>query len=127
MQDNIDIFDADELVPDYPELQHLALSLLDENILALDSSTGRDEWTPRSTLSLDLNELLAGDTGEVVLASDDQMSLRSSSFVNEAGIVEQHVTAEGQDVSGFAFMSFDTGVTVYYPSGADLILDTIVS
>jgi hypothetical protein len=32
------------------------------------------------------------------------------------------VTASGEDVSGFNFVTFDNGVTLYYPEGLDLIL-----
>jgi hypothetical protein len=29
----------------------------------------------------------------------------------------------GEDVSGFSYITFDNGVTLYYPAGLDLILD----
>jgi hypothetical protein len=33
------------------------------------------------------------------------------------------VTASGDDVSGFNYVTFDNGVTLYYPDGLDLILE----
>ena len=34
----------------------------------------------------------------------------------------KHVTASGEDVSGFKYVTFDNGVTLYFPEGLDLIL-----
>ena len=127
MQDNIDFFAPGELAPEYPELQALAQSLLAETELAGETSADIGEWAPRQSLALDLSELLSGGTGEVVLASDAQLSLTSTLAVTDAGFVDHHVTADGEDVSGFAYLSFESGATVYYAANADLVLDAIVS
>lgn len=130
MQDTVDDLELGELVPDYPELQGFAKSLLagyEELVTDTGASADTNEWSSRQSLTLDLGDLLSGDTGEVVLASEAQLSLTSTALVTDAGFVDQHMTADGEDVSGFAYLSFETGVTVYYPCGADLVLDAIVS
>jgi hypothetical protein len=38
------------------------------------------------------------------------------------GVAANHVTAGGEDVSGFKYVTFDNGVTLYFPDGLDLIL-----
>jgi hypothetical protein len=43
--------------------------------------------------------------------------------VTADGRVQKHVTAAGEDVSGFNYVTFANGVTLYYPDGLDLILE----
>ena len=33
-----------------------------------------------------------------------------------------HRTAAGQDVTGFRYLTFDNGVTLYYQSGLDVVV-----
>lgn len=127
MQENIDFFEPDELAPEYPELQTLAQSLLSEGGVEGLPSVENGEWTPRPAVTLDLAELLGGGTGEIVLSSDAPLALTSPSQVTDAGLVDHHVTADGEDVSGLAYLSFESGVTIYYSATADLALDTIIS
>ena len=122
-QDNIDLFDASELVPDYPELQGLAHALLEVD----PSDDEVSFFAPDSANSLQLSDLLADDAGEIVLDVNAHLALVSNSGVTNSGMVEHHVTASGEDVSGFAFTTFDTGITVYYPQNGDGTLDSIVA
>ena len=45
----------------------------------------------------------------------------------DAGIVAEgssghHVTAAGEDVSGFHYVTFDTGLTLYYQQGLEVVV-----
>jgi hypothetical protein len=63
--------------------------------------------------------------GEVVLYNDSGM--RALGLVAEAAITGEgeaspHVTASGDDVTGFRYVSFANGMTLYYQDGLDLIV-----
>ena len=73
---------------------------------------------------LALSELIADDNGEVVIYNDSgfrTLAIATDAAVVAAGRCEAHVTAAGEDVSGFRFMRFDDGTTLYYREGLDLI------
>lgn len=131
MQDDIDLFEPGELAPDYPELQNFAQSLLAEGALPTVASAELDnadprEWMPRETVQLDLGELLSTDASEIVLEGHSHLQLTADSSVTDAGFVENHVTPDGSDVSGYGYMTFASGVTVFYPDSSDLVLDAVI-
>lgn len=83
-------------------------------------------------LILRLDDLIEDDNGEVVLFNDSHvpsLALETDSRVIARGEMQGHTTAAGEDVSGFHFMSFDNGVTIYFRDGLDLVLvaETIAS
>lgn len=68
-------------------------------------------------LVLTLADLLPDAQGEVVMFGDGvPITLMSAEPIAASGLAEPHVTAAGIDVTGLAYLSFPTGVTVYYPS-----------
>lgn len=76
-------------------------------------------------LTLRLDDLIQDDNGEVVLFNDSGM--RALALATDADIVAegssgQHVTASGEDVSGFHYLTFDTGLTLYYQDGLEVIV-----
>ncbi|HET6470177.1 MAG TPA: hypothetical protein VFG43_17510 [Geminicoccaceae bacterium] len=76
-------------------------------------------------VTLELGDLISDHNGEVVLFNDS--GLRALAIATDAhlvaeGAAERHVTAAGEDVSGFRFMSFDNGLTLYYQDGLDLLV-----
>lgn len=76
-------------------------------------------------LALSLGDLLQDSNGEVVLFNNSGLPVLMLNA--EAGVVEEghsgpHVTAGGDDVSGFRFVSFDNGMTLFYQGGLDLIV-----
>ncbi len=76
-------------------------------------------------LTLRLDDLMQDDNGEVVLFNDSGM--RALALATDADIVAegssgQHVTASGEDVSGFHYLTFDTGLTLYYQDGLEVIV-----
>jgi hypothetical protein len=87
---------------------------------ALMSADDQDE-----PLTLRLDDLLQDTNGEVVLFNDSGLplvELEASTGVTEEGQSGPHVTAGGDDVSGFRYISFENGLTLYYQDGLDLIV-----
>ncbi|MGF1474349.1 MAG: hypothetical protein ACFB6S_02155 [Geminicoccaceae bacterium] len=77
----------------------------------------------RVTLALD--DMLQDEGGEVVLYNDSglrSMELADNPPVLSQGVSDQHVTAGGEDVTGFRFVTFEGGMTLYYQEGLELIL-----
>ena len=73
-----------------------------------------------------LADVVCDANGEAVVFNDSglrTLAIRTEAAVAAEGRAQQHVTAGGEDVSGFSYVRFDNGVTLYYPEGLDLILD----
>lgn len=76
-------------------------------------------------VELALSDLVGDANGEVVIFNDSgsrTLAIRTEAAVVAEGQAAEHVTAAGEDVSGFRYVTFDNGVTVYFPEGLDLIL-----
>lgn len=76
-------------------------------------------------VELTLSELVGDANGEVVIFNDSgfrTLAIRTKAAVVADGQVAKHVTAGGEDVSGFKYVTFDNGVTLYFQEGLDLIL-----
>ncbi|MFO1074409.1 MAG: hypothetical protein U1E17_17345 [Geminicoccaceae bacterium] len=74
---------------------------------------------------LALQDLIADASGEVVLFNDSglrSLALVANEPVVEEGQVGEHVTAAGEDVSGFRFLRFRDGLRLYHQPGLDLML-----
>lgn len=76
-------------------------------------------------IALAASDLMQDENGEVVLFNDS--NLRSLALMSEADVVAQgeaahHVTASGEDVSGFKFLTFEDGLTVYYQPQLDVVV-----
>ena len=72
-----------------------------------------------------LSDVVADANGEAVIFNDSGLrtvSIRTGAAVVAEGEAAEHVTASGEDVSGFKYVTFDNGVTLYFPEGLDLIL-----
>jgi hypothetical protein len=106
---------------------HLPQAMID---LAQGDKGALQAETPSATpvgveVELALADLVGDANGEVVIFNDSglrTLALRTDSAVVAGGQSQGHVTAGGEDVSGFNFVSFDTGVTVYFPEGLELIV-----
>jgi hypothetical protein len=73
-----------------------------------------------------LADVVGDANGEVVVFNDSglrTLAIRTEAAVTAEGRMQKHVTAGGDDVSGFSYVIFDNGVTLYYPEGLELILD----
>jgi hypothetical protein len=73
-----------------------------------------------------LADVVCDVNGEAVVFNDSgwrTLAVRTEAGVAAEGRIQQHVTAGGEDVSGFSYVTFDNGVTLYYPEGLNLLLD----
>jgi hypothetical protein len=76
-------------------------------------------------LELDLADLISDDNGEIVLFNDSglrSLALRTEAAVVANGRMQAHRTATGEDVSGFKFVRFDNGLTLYFEEALHLVL-----
>ncbi|MDE2229420.1 MAG: hypothetical protein KGL11_10325 [Alphaproteobacteria bacterium] len=76
------------------------------------------------TLTLTLDDLIPDAHNEIVIldASGHDIAVVTPDAIAAQGVADAHVTATGLDVSGFAYCTFDGGVTVFYPSTHRLIV-----
>lgn len=104
----------------------VAQLLAEEPVLPSAGEVGFRAVDPEAeTVRLDLADLIRDDNGEVVLFNDSGM--RSIGLTADAALVEEgqsgaHRTASGEDVSGFRFMTFADGLTLYYQDGVEIVL-----
>ncbi len=76
-------------------------------------------------IELALADLVADANGEIVFFNDSgfrSLAVRTDRRVVADGQAGAHVTAAGDDVSGFQFVRFDNGLTLYLEAGLHLIL-----
>mgnify|MGYP001069743545 CR=1 FL=1 len=92
----------------------------------LDVMVDGQELMPESeVLTLELTDLLRDSNGEVVLFNDSHLpalAVRADSQLVASGEVEQHVTAAGDDVTGYRYVAFDNGTKLYYQDSLDLVI-----
>ena len=79
---------------------------------------------PAATLTLSLGDLIPDARNEIVIldGSGHDIAVVTGDAVSTHGIADAHVTAAGLDVSGFAFCTFEGGVTVFYPATHRLVV-----
>lgn len=78
-----------------------------------------------SEVELALEDLISDDNGEIVFFNDGgfrTLSITTGSSVVSNGQASDHATASGEDVSGFNYVTFDNGKTLYFEEGLDLLL-----
>lgn len=83
----------------------------------------RDEIVER--IILPLRGLQPDANGDIVLfdeAGSTAVGVTTGEKVTISGTVHRHVTAGGVDVSGFRFLRFESGVTLYYPAETDMVI-----
>ena len=76
-------------------------------------------------VELALADMISDDNGEIVFFNDSgfhSLALRTDAAVVANGRTQAHVTAAGDDVSGFKFVRFDNGLTLYFEEGLHLVL-----
>jgi hypothetical protein len=76
-------------------------------------------------VELALTDLVGDANGEIVVFNDSgfrSLTIRTDRLVVADGQAGAHVTAAGDDVSGFQFVTFDNGLTLYFETGLHLIL-----
>lgn len=89
------------------------------------SSAARSFSTAPTAAEIALDDLISDDNGEIVFFNDSgfrTLSIATGSSVVSNGQASTHATAAGEDVSGFNYVTFDNGVTLYFEEGLDLLL-----
>ena len=73
---------------------------------------------------LDLGDLIADAKGEIVVGDmgGAHLTITAAASVASQGQAEGHVTQDGVDVSGFQFVTFENGITLFYDEGVQLAL-----
>jgi hypothetical protein len=80
--------------------------------------------TEDNYLILRMDELLPDSGGEVVLMDDvgEGFAIVTHDHISGQGVAEPHITASGLDVNGYSFTTFDSGITIFYPSESKLLV-----
>lgn len=71
-----------------------------------------------ATITLRVIELCPDENSEVVVESTSgvgELVIKSPFEVAERGVLGRHVTAQGDDVSGFGYVRFKDGVRIIFP------------
>jgi hypothetical protein len=92
-----------------------------------EDAVGLDEAVER--IMLPLRGLQPDANGNVVLLDDagsTAVGVITREKVTLSGMVDRHVTAGGIDVTGFCFVRFESGVTLYYPVDTDMVITSEV-
>ncbi|MCB1883513.1 MAG: hypothetical protein KDG89_05875 [Geminicoccaceae bacterium] len=106
---------------DYPQLADLARSFLGAADAPADVRPGASE----GGISLQMSDLIADAGGELVLYGQGELNILADGGFSAGASAAAHVTAGGEDVTGFGFIAFASGTTVYFP--ADLAVHVVGS
>ena len=95
--------------------------------VAGDQRAGEGLWPDPDfpELQLDLADLVSDRNGEVAMYNDSGARTRgiaTDARIVAGGLAASHVTAGGADVSGYRFVTFDNGLTLYFHDGLELIV-----
>lgn len=107
-------------------LVDLAARFLEPAIVMDGSDDGAFEQANR----LNLHDLVGDGHGEIVIEQSEGalvLELDEGVVLTGQGIAEAHVTSSGEEVGGLGFMSFKSGVTVYYPPSLDVSLTAVTA
>lgn len=75
------------------------------------------------TLVLDLQDLLPDSGGEIVIhGAGIGLAVSTGQIVTATGTAESHVTASGEDVSGYRYYQLESGITLYCMADVTLSL-----
>jgi hypothetical protein len=98
-------------------------------VTAVDVVSGSTGDPPASEgageVTLSTGDLIEDANGEVVLFNDSALrtlTLDSDAAAVRHGLAEEHVTATGEDVTGYQFITFDNGLTIYYQPSLEVIV-----
>jgi hypothetical protein len=86
------------------------------------AATADDE---EKVLTLELADLVSDSNGEVVLYNDSHLpslAVRAASPPIESGALGSHVTAAGDDVTGYRYVAFDNGTKLIFQDSVDLVI-----
>jgi hypothetical protein len=76
-------------------------------------------------VTLALSDLMQDANGEVVLFNDGNfktLAIAADAHAVDQGLADPHVTAAGEDVSGYCYITFENGMTLYYQPALEVIV-----
>jgi hypothetical protein len=81
------------------------------------------ETADAGTIVLDLQDLLPDSGGEIVIhGAGLGLAVSTGQAVTATGMADTHVTASGEDVSGYRYYQLDGGITLYCEANTSLLL-----
>lgn len=85
-------------------------------------TVGRPATIDDVPLTLNLADLVPDQDGEIVIldSAGGAVRLIAGEQIIGQGLATPHVTQAGIDVSGMSFLSFQSGITIYYAGGEGL-------
>lgn len=93
---------------------------------AIDEVASREAAFDREdTVTLELTDLVGDSNGEIVLFNDSHLpalAVRADSLPVSSGEMGSHVTAAGDDVTGYRFVAFDNGTKLIFQDSLDLVI-----
>ncbi|HWA46257.1 MAG TPA: hypothetical protein VHA10_23775 [Hypericibacter adhaerens] len=78
-------------------------------------------------ITLSLNDLLPDANGEIVVVSPQgqlHLNIVTDLQISESGIADSHLTADGTDVNGLSFFTFEGGMRLYYSPEVEITIAT---
>ena len=76
-------------------------------------------------MTLELADLVTDSNGEIVLFNDSHLpalALRAESPPIASGEMGSHVTAAGDDVTGYRYVAFNDGTKLIFQGSVDLVI-----
>lgn len=80
---------------------------------------------PGIPITLSLDDLLPDSNGEIVIVSSGDtptLSILTELKICDSGVANDHMTADGVEVGGLAFYTFEGGMRLYYSPDIDLTI-----
>lgn len=112
-----------------PSEKRSSLADLARDIVGIDNEAStaqaKHHAEAASEVEISLEDLISDDNGEIVFFNDGgfrTLSISTRSSVISDGQADSHSTVGGENVSGFNYVTFDNGMTLYFEEGLDLLL-----
>ena len=92
--------------------------------MAQDETAPGEQSGQDDSMVLALADLLPDAQGEIVIHSGGigRIDVITDRAITATGTTAEHVTAAGEDVSGYRFYTLDSGVTLYCPNDTTIVL-----
>jgi len=104
----------------------IALAAAAEQQADVADAASRDVGREREdVVTLELTDLVSDSNGEIVLFNDSHLpalAVRADSLPVASGEMGNHVTAAGDDVTGYRFVAFDNGTKLIFQDSVDLVI-----
>ena len=98
----------------------------EQQTAAIHASASRDAGLHRDdVVTLELTDLVSDSNGEIVLFNDSHLpalAVRADRLPVASGEMGSHVTAAGDDVTGYRFVAFDNGTKLIFQDSVDLVI-----